>query len=83
MKIHFLSHPTAFSLPGGGEVQMLETIKELQKIGHECILLDINDTSQWSSIQYLHLFLRLIYCYSFCIFKITIYLSILNILFYK
>lgn len=56
MKIHFLSHPTAFSLPGGGEVQMLETIKELQKIGHECILLDINDTSQWSSIQYLHLF---------------------------
>jgi glycosyltransferase involved in cell wall biosynthesis len=56
MKIHFLSHPTAFSLPGGGEVQLIETMKSLSQLGHECVLLDIYDSKEWASINLLHLF---------------------------
>lgn len=57
LKILFNTSPGAFSSWGGGEIQMLETKKELEKMGHEVKILEKeNYQVDWESFDIFHNF---------------------------
>ena len=59
--INLATYPTAFFMPGGGEVQLLSTFEELKKINKNINLLKIYDKKIISETSLFHLFTV---CYS-------------------
>ena len=59
--INLATYPTAFFMPGGGEVQLLSTLKELSKINKNVNLLKNYDKEIISQTSLFHLFTV---CYS-------------------
>jgi len=65
MKIRYTTYPTAFTTPGGGEMQIMKTLSAVQACGVDCELLDIYKPILRQDFDLLHLFSV---CYSIELF---------------
>jgi glycosyltransferase involved in cell wall biosynthesis len=56
MRVLYISYPTAFQTPGGGEMQMLRTFEEVKRLGIDAHLFNIFKKYTKKEIDFLHIF---------------------------